>query len=56
MLTKPENNATAESVEKELADLEAAYRAVRKTAAATYDKHRRKLRALLAVLKAEAER
>lgn len=43
MLTKPEAGVTINSVTKELAELEAAYKVRRKT-----------LRALLAVLKAEA--
>lgn len=53
MLTKSENGVTVESVEKELANLETGYKAVRDKMAAQYFDHRKKLRALLAVLKAE---
>ena len=55
MLTKPEEDVTAESVEKELADLEPSYKAAREQLKNLYLARRKKLRALLAVLVAESE-
>lgn len=50
---QPRGHVTAASVEKELADMEADYKANRESLAAQYKERRKKLRALLAVLVSE---
>lgn len=55
MLTNPEKDVTVESVEKELADLEVFFKDEIRLRTVDYRARRKKLRALLAVLKAEAE-
>jgi hypothetical protein len=55
MLTNPEANVTAATIEAELTALDAAYELNREALTDRYRERRKKLRALLAVLKAEAE-
>ena len=55
MLTNAESDLTVVSVETELSIVEANYKVDRRNLATRYAERRKKLRALLAVLKAEAE-
>jgi len=55
MLTNAESDLTVVSVETELSIVEANYKVDRRNLATRYSERRKKLRALLAVLKAEAE-
>ena len=55
MLTNAESDVTVVSVETELSIVEANYKVDRRNLATRYAERRKKLRALLAVLKAEAE-
>jgi len=55
MLTNPESDVTVASVETELSIVEANYKVDRRNLATRYSERRKKLRALLAVLKIEAE-